>query len=534
MASRRSLVVVLAAISLLAPTESLFASAQAERQAVQPAGPVVIDWLGYSTFAQPDSGTEIQKRVEAKYNARFNIWYVDKQKYDEALGIKLAGGDMPDFMLMFNPSNASRYVEQGVLAAITEAIFARLPNYRRIIKEIDPDNTIFNDVMVDGKIYALKSAELGTSYPTAVVWRTDWLRNVGLARMPETLDEFTIAAYKFANEDPDRNGKKDTYAFSDSAIEIVLGAFGPVPMYRYSSRSGQRLHWSQRDGRLVFNAIQPEMKEGLAYLQKLYKDGIIDPEFVTSENKGGYWAIPHAFLNNRIGLTARQYYYHWAPPLTKNDKGGQVYLEMIKANPGSEFGKTFELGKPPIGPKGKSGAFATGAASIDNWSFTTKGVKEPRKLDVITRMIEDNLSDFDHNTLVNWGLSGVHHTIDEDGVYTLTPAFTGTPERIRAGLGVFAGGPRSPEFDKRRNPKLYAFGDKYRTTGYVPAAVPATAAYQKYIGDLTKLSTEAYIAIITGAKPIEYFDEYVRTFRSRGGDEIEKEVNETVRKMTGR
>jgi putative aldouronate transport system substrate-binding protein len=496
-------------------------------------GPLTIDWLGYNTFAQPAEGNEIQKRVESKYNVKFNIWYVDKQKFDEVVGIKLASGDMPDYMIIPLTANLIRYVDQGVLAPITEDIWKRVPTYTKILKEYDVNNNILHEVTVNGKVYAFKPIWLETNYPTTVVWRTDWLKKVGIQKMPHTLGEFTEALYRFAKQDPDGNGENDTYGFSDSSMDFFFGAFGPIPLYRYSSRSGQRLHWSKQGDTYTFNAILPEMKEALGYLRKLYADGVIDPEFVTSENKGGYWAISHAFINGRIGLTGRQYYYHWAPPLSEGDKGGIVYNEFIKANPGSDFGKTFELGKPPVGPKGKSGAFSTGPANIDSYGFTTKGVKDPRKVEVICKMLEDVLNDFEYSNLVLFGINDVHYQVNPSGVYLLKKEFTGHPDQVRAGIGIFSGGMMNPEFDKKRNPPLYAFADKYATAGYVPEKVPITPAYQKYIGDLTKLTTEAYIQIITGGKPLEYFDEFVNTFKARGGDEIIREVNSTMKKMLG-
>ena len=47
----------------------------------------------------------------------------------------------------------------------------------------------------------------------------------------------------------------------------------------------------------------PKAKEALALLNRLYKDGVLDPEFITGENQGGYWALSHAFINQRIGLS---------------------------------------------------------------------------------------------------------------------------------------------------------------------------------------------------------------------------------------
>ena len=47
----------------------------------------------------------------------------------------------------------------------------------------------------------------------------------------------------------------------------------------------------------------PEMKEALERIAKWYQDGVIDPEFVTGENQGGYWALSHSFINGRIGVS---------------------------------------------------------------------------------------------------------------------------------------------------------------------------------------------------------------------------------------
>jgi len=47
----------------------------------------------------------------------------------------------------------------------------------------------------------------------------------------------------------------------------------------------------------------------------------------------------------------------------------------------------------------------------------------------------------------------------------------------------------------------------------------------KYISELDRLQSEAYIKIISGEKPIEYFDEFVKQWRAAGGDILEKEAN---------
>lgn len=51
-------------------------------------------------------------------------------------------------------------------------------------------------------------------------------------------------------------------------------------------------------------------------------------------------------------------------------------------------------------------------------------------------------------------------------------------------------------------------------------------SYGKYINDLNKLLTEAYVKIITGEQPISYFDTFVNNWKTDGGDQILKEAND--------
>ena len=42
--------------------------------------------------------------------------------------------------------------------------------------------------------------------------------------------------------------------------------------------------------------------------------------------------------------------------------------------------------------------------------------------------------------------------------------------------------------------------------------------------DLNKLQEETFVAIVTGSKSIDEFDDFVQSWKSRGGDQITKEV----------
>ena len=67
---------------------------------------------------------------------------------------------------------------------------------------------ITNNASIDGKTYATDRARaLGRN---GVTIRKDWLENLGLEE-PKTIDEFYNVLKAFTKDDPDGNGKDDTY-----------------------------------------------------------------------------------------------------------------------------------------------------------------------------------------------------------------------------------------------------------------------------------------------------------------------------------
>ncbi|HOJ12383.1 MAG TPA: hypothetical protein PK733_17605 [Clostridiales bacterium] len=121
---------------------------------------------------------------------------------------------------------------------------------------------------------------------------------------PSSLEEVETALYKFTKNHPDKNSKYDTYGCSMSGLDLIYSAFGYFP---------QSIFWHEKDGKVVPGLIQPEIKEALKLINRMYKDKVIDPEFVTGENHGGYWALTQLFINGRIGLSCFASFYHWGP-----------------------------------------------------------------------------------------------------------------------------------------------------------------------------------------------------------------------------
>jgi putative aldouronate transport system substrate-binding protein len=437
-------------------------------------------------------------------------------------------------MKVMNTNMIEKYVKQGVLAPFTDEMLKKVPNLTGSIDKFGgKDQTV--DAMYDGKLYVLKTVNLNGAYDTATVWRTDWLKNVGINKIPETLAEWEDALYKFRNNDPDKNGKKDTYGISNTMIGTIFGAYGQIPLGIYTNKGNQSIKWTIKNGNYVFAVTQPEMKDALTLLQKWYKDGIIDPEFITGENTGGYWAESQAFENGKVGVTGGAMSYHWNPPYFQGAKGGANYEAFLKVNPDAKFGTTFDLGKPMVGPNGKSGSPIWGAIGNSGLAFTTKCVKDPNKVDAVLNMMNTLSSDYDKFVFATYGIKDKHYTIDQaSGQIAATKDFSAPEIGSKNGLNVTSALYPNPDFVKKTNPLQYKFMDKYNFAGYADLPVPATDASTKYLNDLKTLALNAYIQIITGEKPISYFDEFVKTFNDKGGAEIEKQTNDAIKKLMGK
>lgn len=493
--------------------------------------PITISWLAYQPDAQPDPDSKLVKTVEERYNVKFDFWFVDNQKWDDALNIKFAAGEMPDVFRLKNKENINKYVQQGVVGELPISMLEeKAPNYMKMIEEYDTENLIWMPSRVEDKNYGFTFPAIRSTYPTSLVWRMDWLKEVGIDKVPETLEEFETAMYKFAKEDPDGNGINDTYGLSNTVMGTVLGAFGPMAINDFRGNPLPGLRW-QKDGDGVrLSALTPETRQGLEVLHRWYKDGIIDPEFITGENTGGYWALSQAFMNGRVGVTGNVMYDHWIPPMSEEELGGSVYQEFVNVNPDLVYGEDFVLGKAPVGPEGISGTDLWGYVS-ETIVISSECIKDQRKVDIILQMLDDFVADEEYCMMVRQGFEGEDYKLDSEG--NVIQLLTAPASRAEKGIQVFTFVSTIPEYEKKFNPKLYAFADENKGTGHCVIPVPSTEAATQYLTTLQTLTIEYFTKIVTGEYAIEVFDEYVEKMNKNGAEELEKQTNEAWKELQG-
>jgi putative aldouronate transport system substrate-binding protein len=163
---------------------------------------IKLSWV--PLVAPVDKDGVIVKHMEEKFNVDVDLWNDD----GEALKVRIATGDIPDRMEVFVP-DYNRFIDQDILAEIPlDMIQKHAPNLYKLYMD-DFNEGVMNFAKKDGKIYGLPNGnpESGGAR-RAIAWRGDWLENVGITKIPETLAEMETAVYKFAKEDPDQKQKE--------------------------------------------------------------------------------------------------------------------------------------------------------------------------------------------------------------------------------------------------------------------------------------------------------------------------------------
>ncbi|WP_207655793.1 extracellular solute-binding protein [Vallitalea okinawensis] len=479
-----------------------------------------ISWTAYQK-APTDPDGEMLKYFEDMFNVDIDVWNLEHNKYEEMLNVRLAAGEVPDLFRVRKPDQLLGYVNQGVLAEIPEDTLNQYaPNIVQVTEENAPGFLDFGKV--DGKLYGIASVNPTNIFRLPIIYRKDWMEAVGVDKVPETLEEFEDLMYKFAKEDPDGNGINDTYGLSQDGMIAIFGAFGGVPHKDY---------WIEQDGKAVYTGTMPEMKEAVALLNKWYEDGVLDPEFITGENTGGYWAISHSFVNGRIGMTNKGNFYHWTPEgafsmvdAEGNEvptEAGAVYKELMLVQPDAEI----VFGQPPVGPTGISGTRQYNRL-MNFYGIGVYAAQEEGKMEKILEIL-DYVSanpDIEVRTTATKGIRGKHwEWVNKDkGEAVTLDEYKDTDYSYEIGANLNMTVPFKPINTQAE----WAYEEGFHLNGIESVIQVATPKMNEYSAELKKIREEAYISMIAGDKPLSYFEEFVEKYNAAGGTEVEEEVNE--------
>lgn len=427
---------------------------------------------------------------------------VENVPFDQ-LSLLISSGELPDIIVAYNnvfPAGIATAVADGTIEPLEPYLEEWAPDLKAILDS--------NEVMRKGSSvagYGVVSAQnfrAGWETSAGITMRADWLKDLGL-EVPETADEFYNALKAFK----EKKGATAPLSVTLGDLKAYVNNGLITSAFDLASAS-----FYQKDGKVHFGASEQEYKDVLAWLHKLYEEGLLDPNFQTLDGAtetanftgGVSGATFGAVASGIAGLI--QAMEEKDPNFDITGVGSLVAKKGDKA-------MVNRASSPLVG----RGIFLTtacenkeAAVKLINWAYTEEGHK-----------------------WFNFGVEGVAHTM-VDGKPIYTDLITKNPEgltmleALKYNTGVT--GCWGYMYDKGYNEQLWALpqqkdavarwsdsdAEKYLLP-QMEVAKEAADEYSTINADITTYVGEMFVKYITGEKSLDTFEtEYLPTLKQMG------------------
>lgn len=218
-----------------------------------------------------------------------NIEAPPSSNYWDRMRLVMASSQIPDIHANGVGEDFEKFAGEGLIADIEDKIV----DYPNLMRNITPAQWEDGRSATTGRIMAVPRPN-ATDYWGYMI-RKDWLDAVGM-EAPDTLEEFKAVSEAFTFQDPDGNGRQDTYGFTFARnlyslpTEFINTAFG------LSVHDG----FPDWNGEYTIEWLNPGFVPHLEYLRSLHEGGGLDPEWLTQMNSEG--APEEKFLQGRVGI----------------------------------------------------------------------------------------------------------------------------------------------------------------------------------------------------------------------------------------
>jgi len=249
--------------------------------------PITVDIMVAQPPCVEDYNTNrFTKYMEEKTGIKVNYIMIPEQAATEKLALVLASGDYPDAFLGFainNELETTYGAQEGLFMPMNKYYSQEwMPNLMKAFTEFPGGVGYMTNI--DGNIYSLPRLEgcYHCSNQAKLFVYTPFLKSLGLA-VPTTTDEFYNTLKAIKEQDPNKNGKNDEIplagsiiGWSDQVERFVLNSFIYCDLDTNINANANDNVGYVMDGKKVDTAMNKDAyREGLAYINKLYKEGLI-------------------------------------------------------------------------------------------------------------------------------------------------------------------------------------------------------------------------------------------------------------------
>lgn len=460
--------------------------------------------------------------LKEKFGVDIDFTSATREAMKEKLNLMISSGEIPDWWKEPSFPEYDKFLQQNVAAEIPQKLIEQnMPKYMSWLKRFLGDDP-FKYVRRDGKIYGLPVIwDLGID-GLQLGFRQDWLNKVGISKTPETIQEMETALTKFRNDDPDGNGKKDTYGITSSGDNIesmfssVFGAFDAYPNI-----------FQEKNGKVIRGEIEPGAKQALEVLNRWYKNELIDPEFVVNKANN----VEDKVLTDKIG--AIEYFWWFFMPGNAFLGGDQWYDKIAKNHPGFNFAIVGGI----KGPDGKYGMSQYNPAYASGVMFGKQLEKDQDKLVKYMQVFEATQFEPEIYEKLNFGEKDKQWKLSDKGTVEYNAPYTDEKERKKAGLGGYSmtGSFNDYDFQTSYTSEIslrqLAKGTRAKGTRNIDILAPFNKPiYNETQEKLKQFTLRTYIDFITGRKSLNDFNNFVTEWKKMGGDQVLEEAQKVYDK----
>lgn len=269
-----------------------------------PTLPFKEDWLGV---------------VEAQKLANLDITWevIPTNNYDEKILTELNSGTPFDVILYrtVTKGDLATLALNGAIAPVSD-YSDYTPNFNKKVADWGLTDDINALTLSDGKLYFMPALFDKQFYDGGLLLREDLLSEFNLPA-PKTYDDLYNVLKTFKEHYPD-SYPLTTLVGPRVLYRMTMPSFG-VSLGQNASTSTWVLSWDYNKKEYFAGAISDQYKAYLEYFAKLYKEGLLDPEFIQD---GDLWT---AKLATNRSMATYAYYDQIGGILTASEIDGIAY-----------------------------------------------------------------------------------------------------------------------------------------------------------------------------------------------------------------
>ncbi|CAG7636620.1 hypothetical protein PAESOLCIP111_03767 [Paenibacillus solanacearum] len=455
--------------------------------------------------------TLVLKEVARQTGIKLQVEGVPQSNYNEKKKVLIGTNNIPDIILI-NQSDLNQYAKTGIFLNISDYM-DQAPNVRKRLGE-HPET---NKLLIDGKLYGFPiTSQNQLSAGKAPMIRTDLLKKHQL-KTPSSYDELYQTLKKL----------KEAYPDSTPWTARGMGSILDVVAYGMGSGYGMYFDPDVQGGAYVYGTNKPAFKEVLAYLNKLYSEKLLDPDFAVNTQQK--WAEKLSTGKSFFYFDNNTFAVNFNQALQQQNK--EAMLDLIPY---------------PSNNRGEVRGFAYPKAGwISELYAVSSKVKDPA---AVVKFYDWLYSD-EGAMAANFGVLGQTYELAGGKPKMLSAVldkYKAAADPARAMLSELGAGYLSfaPHVDETpiiqvSNPDLVRWGEridsdpgsKVRAPSLKPAFTEAENEKIKEIQSKLSPITADVVKFIMGAKPLSEFDAFAKSLNDNGVPELERIHNAALARV---